>query len=207
MVKNVAILIFDDVEVLDFAGPFEVFNVTGEVLEPPPFRVYTVAETDEAIKARGQLSINPHYTIHTCPPPDILLIPGGIGTRRLLHNQVILDWIKAQADQVEYLLSVCTGALLLGQAGLLDGLNATTHHTTFDLLRQLAPSATVREDRRYVDNGRIITSAGISAGIDMALYVVHKLVGEAGQQATLAEIQLWSGCPGIETPGAPAEYC
>jgi len=189
MSKNVAILIFDAVEVLDFAGPCEVFHVTGEVLNSPPFQVYTVAETAGAIKARGQLSINPHYTIHTCPPPDILLIPGGIGTRRLLHNQVTLDWIKAQAGRVEYLLSVCTGALVLGQAGLLDGLAATTHHTTFDLLRQLAPTATVREDRRYVDNGRIITSAGISAGIDMALYVVQKLVGEAGQQATLAEME------------------
>ncbi len=198
MSRNVAILIFDDVEVLDFAGPFEVFNVTGEVLEPPPFRVYTIAETAKAIQARGRLSINPHYTIHTCPPPDILLIPGGIGTRRLLHNQLILDWIKAQAGRVEYLLSVCTGALVLGQAGLLDGLGVTTHHTTFDLLRQIAPLARVHEDRRYVDNGRIITSAGISAGIDMALYVVKKLLGEAGQQAALVEMEYrWQ--PEVET--------
>jgi transcriptional regulator GlxA family with amidase domain len=189
MSKNVAILIFDEVEVLDFAGPFEVFNVAGEVIDPSPFRVYTVAETTQPIKARGQLSINPHYPIHSCPPPEILLIPGGIGTRRLLRHEVILEWLRTQAGRVEYLLSVCTGSLLLGQAGLLDGLGATTHHTAFDLLRQVAPTATVYEDRRYVDNGRIITSAGISAGLDMTLYVVKKLLGEAGQQATLAEME------------------
>ncbi len=200
MSKNVAILIFDDVEVLDFAGPFEVFTVAGEVNDPAPFRVYTVAETGEAVTTRGRLSINPHYSIGTCPPPDILLIPGGYGTRPLLQNEVILNWIRDQAGRVEILLSVCTGALLLGKAGLLDNLEATTHHTAFDLLRQIEPRATVHEGRRYVDNGRVITSAGVSAGIDMALYVVHKLLGEAGLKPTMDEMEYpWQ--PEVEVGG------
>lgn len=187
--RHVAILIFDDVEVLDFTGPFEVFNVTGEVIDPAPFNVYTVAETSEPIKARGKLSINPHYSFDNCPLSDILLIPGGQGTRRLLNNADLLEWIKMQAESVEFLLSVCTGSLLLGKAGLLDGLEATTHHTAFDLLREVAPNTTIHEDRRYVDNGKIITSGGISAGIDMSLYVVANLLGEEKLQVTLDEME------------------
>jgi transcriptional regulator GlxA family with amidase domain len=191
--RQVAILIFDDVEVLDFAGPFEVFNVTGEVIDPAPFHVYTIAEKPDSIRTRGKLSINPHYTLDNCPAPDILLIPGGLGTRPLLNNADLIAWIKTQAGRVEYLLSVCTGSLLLGKAGLLDGLAATTHHTAFDLLRELAPNTIVHEDRRYVDNGKIITSGGISAGIDMSLYVVAHLLGEEKLQATLDEMEYtWS---------------
>lgn len=187
--RNVAILIFDDVEVLDFAGPFEVFNVTGEVISPAPFNVYMIAEKADPIKARGKLSINPHYTLNNCPTPDILLIPGGIGARPLLNNADLLSWIKTQAEKVEFLLSVCTGALLLGKAGLLDGLEATTHHTAFDFLREITPNTIVHEDRRYVDNGKIITAGGISAGIDMSLYVVAGLLGEDNLQATLDEME------------------
>ncbi len=191
--RNVAILIFDEVEVLDFAGPFEVFNVTGEVLEPAPFNVYTIAQSSEPIKARGQLSINPHYTLDTCPQPDILLVPGGAGTRPLLKNQLLQDWLIAQAGQVEYLLSVCTGSLVLAKAGLLDGLGATTHNAAFDLLRENGPTTTVYTDKRYVDNGKIITAAGISAGIDMSLYVVHKLMGAEKLQVTLDVMEYhWS---------------
>jgi len=188
--RNVAILIFDDVEVLDFAGPFEVFNVTGEVIEPHPFNVYTVALAAFPVYARGKLNITPAYSIDDCPPPDILIVPGGLGTRPLLESEALLNWLREQVDEVEYLLSVCTGALLLGKAGLLDGLEATTHHTAFKLLRELAPKAQVIENKRYVDtNGKIITAGGISAGIDMALYVVHKLLGEEALAATLTEME------------------
>jgi len=182
--RNVAILIFDDVEVLDFSGPFEVFSVAGRNFQPAPFNTYTVASSAEPVLAKGQLSINPHYTFTTCPLPHILLVPGGWGTRRLLDNGPMLDWIVEQSERVEYLLSVCTGSLLLGRAGLLDGLGATTHHTAFDLLRQVAPTATIYPERRYVDNGRIVTSSGISAGIDMALYMVAKLLDQETAQAT-----------------------
>ncbi len=176
--RNVAILIFDDVEVLDFCGPFEVFSVTGEPEALDPFNVYTVAETADPILAVNGLSVNPKYAIADCPPPDILLVPGGIGTRKVMKNETLLNWIKEQADRVELLLSVCTGVLVLGTAGLLDGLEATTHHQTFDLLAEVAPTATVRPDKRFVDNGKIVLSAGISAGIDMCFHVVRRLGGE-----------------------------
>ena len=187
--RNVGIFIFDDVEVLDFAGPFEVFNVTGEVLDPAPFHTYTIALTDNPIQARGQLSINPHYSIENCPQLDILLIPGGNGRKILRNDPTILEWVKNQYANVEYMLSVCTGAFILAKAGLLDGLNATTHHAAFDEFRQVAPQVTLIEDQRFVENGNIITAGGISAGIDMALYVVEKLLGQEKLQLTLDEME------------------
>lgn len=193
MPKNVAILIFDDVEVLDFCGPFEVFSVTGGRANSTPFHVYTVAESNRPIRAVGGLSVNPTHTLADCPRPDILLIPGGLGTRREVHNPRIIDWIKARHREVELLLSVCTGALLLAQAGLLDGKRAATHHSAFDLLRQIAPTSTVLESERIVDNGKIILSAGISAGIDMSLYVVSRLLGEGQAEETVAHMEYdWS---------------
>ena len=176
--RNVAILIFDEVEVLDFCGPFEVFSVAGRGDDLNPFTVYTVAEKSESIMARNHLSVNPGYTIMDCPEPHILLVPGGYGTRREMYNTTLIDWIKGRSREVELVLSVCTGALLLAKAGLLEGLAATTHHGAIDLLKEVAPNTTVQEDKRIVDNGRIIVSAGISAGIDMSLYVVSKLLGK-----------------------------
>ena len=108
--RNVAILIFDDVEILDFCGPYEVFGVTGTGNDSQPFNVYTVAEHSKPIIARNQLSINPKYTIQECPPPDILLVPGGFGTRQEMHNQVLINWIGQCFEHSELLLSVCTGA-------------------------------------------------------------------------------------------------
>ena len=176
--RNVAILIFDDVEILDFCGPYEVFGVTGTGNDSQPFNVYTVAEHSKPILARNQLSINPQYTIANCPPSDILLVPGGFGTRREMHNLVLIDWIRQCFEHSELLLSVCTGALLLAKAGLLENLAATTHHLAIDLLKEVAPNTEIRAGDRFVDNGKIILSAGISAGIDMSLYVVAKLLGK-----------------------------
>jgi len=189
--RNVAIVIFDEVEVLDFAGPYEVFSTTGSQDEVKPFNVYTVTVADEIkpVLARNALSVNPDYTLANCPPPDILLIPGGFGTRREMNNSVLLDWIGQQAPSVELLLSVCTGALILGRAGLLDGLNSTTHHSEFDLLREAAPKTTVRPGERYIDNGQVITSAGVSAGIDMSLYVVKRLLGEEEAVKTAQDME------------------
>ena len=176
--RNVAILIFDDVEVLDFCGPYEVFGVTGTGNDSQPFNVYTVAEQLKPILARNKLSINPQYAIANCPPSDILLVPGGFGTRQQMHNLVLIDWIRQSYLHSELLLSVCTGALLLAKAGLLENLTATTHHLAIDLLKEVAPNTEIRAGDRFVDNGKIILSAGISAGIDMSLYVVAKLLGK-----------------------------
>ncbi len=196
MQRNVAILVFDDVEVLDAFGPFEVFGVSGfGMSEELPFHVYTVAEHEGPIIARNGLSVNPTYTIANCPQPNLLLIPGGFGTRRLLENTTILNWIAAQVDRVELLLSVCTGALLLAKTGLLKGLSATTHWGSIDTLQNLAPDTHVYPDKRYVDNGKIILSAGVSAGIDMSLYVVSRLLGEEQASKTARHMQYdhWTG--------------
>jgi transcriptional regulator GlxA family with amidase domain len=176
--RNVAILIFDEVEVLDFCGPFEVFSVTGRRDNLNPFNVYTVAEKGQPILARNHLSVNPGYTIKDCPQPDILVVPGGLGTRKEMHNSILIDWIRSSSQKAELILSVCTGALLLAKAGLLEGLAATTHHGAIELLEKVAPHTTIQANKRIVDNGRIIVSAGISAGIDMSLYVVAKLLGK-----------------------------
>lgn len=175
--RHVAILIFDEVEVLDFCGPFEVFAVTGRSEPEPPFRVLTVAAEMRPILARNGLSVNPQATLADCPPADVLVVPGGWGTRREMHNASLVDWIRRRAAEAELVLSVCTGALILGQAGLLDGLQATTHSGAIDLLRESAPKCSVQPGKRFVDNGQIITSAGISAGIDASLHVVARLLG------------------------------
>ena len=184
--RNVAIIIFDDVEVLDFCGPFEVFSVTKEQDDSNPFNVYTVAEKTP-ILARNKLSINPNYTLTTCPQPDILVVPGGggrradgspFGTRKEMHNEMLLEWINKLYPNAEQVLSVCTGALILAKAGLAENLVATTHHGAFDELRAIAPNIDIREGERVVDNGKIIFSGGISAGIDAAFYLVAKLLGQ-----------------------------
>jgi len=177
MSYRTAIVIFDDVEVLDFAGPFEVFSVTGRRQNLVPFDVYTVAERLAPVAARNGLSINPRYAFAECPRPDILVVPGGYGTRREMKNPVMLEWITRFAPSCVRVLSVCTGALVLGAAGLLDDRDATTHFMAFDELRAVAPNARVHEDQRIVDNGKVILSAGVSAGIDMSLHVVARLLG------------------------------
>lgn len=190
--RNVAVLIFDDVEVLDFAGPFEVFSVTGKQDGLNPFNVYTVAERSP-ISARNGLSINPHYTLEACPTPDILIVPGGggyradgtpYGTRREIANQLLLDWILACSRETELLLSVCTGALLLAKIGLLAEKIATTHQGAIAQLTEMLTPEQVYSEARIADNGDIILSGGISAGIDMSLYVVGKLLGIARAKET-----------------------
>ena len=194
--KNVAILIFDEVEVLDFCGPFEVFSVAGRRSGITPCNVSTVAESGGAVAARNNLSVNPAHTFSDCPRPDILLVPGGYGTRREMRNAVLTDWVRRSAEEAELLLSVCTGALILARAGLLDGLSATTHQGAIDLLREAAPKTAVLESERVVDNGKVILSAGISAGIDMSLYVVGRLLGESLAEETARYMEYdWSKRP------------
>ena len=186
--KSVGILIFDEVEVLDFAGPFEVFSITGQRRPgregDGAFDVFTIAENPGAITARNGLRVLPDKCFADDPHPEILLIPGGYGTRPLLENSAVIDWITARSADAELTLSVCTGSLLLAQAGLLDGLEATSHWGALDLLAEIAPQVTVQRETRVVDNGDIITSAGVAAGIDMAFHVVARLQGpEAAEEA------------------------
>jgi transcriptional regulator GlxA family with amidase domain len=179
MKRNVAILLFDDVEVLDFAGPFEVFAVTDELRGRDTFNVFTVGLAPATVRANNGLKVIPDHVLEHCPAPHILIVPGGFGTRALLQKPLLLEWLRARSRRAELVMSVCTGAILLGKAGLLDGLRATTHHECFDLLRANAPHTEVVETERWIDNGKVLTAAGISAGIDCSLHVVARLLGEA----------------------------
>lgn len=186
---NTAILIFDDVEVLDFAGPFEVFSVTNELSGYSILDVYTVAREKKPVTARNGLSVNPDYSIDEVPQADILIIPGGSGTRPLLQQHDVLSWISHSAQYADKVLSVCTGALLLAKVGLLDGIKSTTHGSAFEILADIAPTTEIIRDARFVDNGKVITSAGISAGIDMSLYVIEMLFGKETAQNTAAYME------------------
>jgi transcriptional regulator GlxA family with amidase domain len=186
---NTAILIFDDVEVLDFAGPFEVFSVTNELSGYSILDVYTVAREKTPVTARNGLSVNPDYSIDEVPQADILIIPGGSGTRPLLQQHDVLSWISYSAHCADKVLSVCTGALLLAKVGLLDGMKSTTHGSAFETLAEIAPTTEIIRDARFVDNGKVITSAGISAGIDMSLYVIEMLFGKETAQNTAAYME------------------
>lgn len=194
--RTVAIVLFDEVEVLDFAGPFEVFSVCGRRSQLDPFDVFTVSDRGQTIRARNGLVVTPLYSFENAPAPDILLVPGGFGTRREMKNPVMLEWVARHGKRCEFLLSVCTGALVLACAGLLDGLSATTHHLAFDELRAVAPRTNIREGERIVDNGRVVLSSGVSAGIDMSLHMVSRLLGDDLARETARYMEYeghWSG--------------
>lgn len=186
---NVGIMVFEDVEVLDFAGPLEVFNVTAELNDPSPFNVYLVAETNAPVKTRGKLRVFPNYNIYNMPPTDILIIPGGAGSRALVHKPNVIAWLREQYKQAQHVASVCTGAIPLAKAGLLDGLTVTTHHENIEELRGYVSDDTTIEAKRYLDNGKILTSGGVSAGIDMSLYLVHQLLGDEVLAKTTKEME------------------
>lgn len=192
--KRIGIVIFDDIEVLDFCGPFEVFsaarlNEEDRITDPSPFEVLLVAQFDRPVTTAGGMNILPHATFDNCPPLDILVVPGGRGTRREMKNDAMLSFVVSSAAQVETLASVCTGSLILGNAGLLDGLRATTHWRSLGLMKELFPKVTVDSESHVVEQDRIITSAGISAGIDMALRVVARYYGETVARATARQME------------------
>lgn len=186
---QVGILVFPDVEVLDFAGPFEVFSVTRldetrRMEETSPFGVCLIAESLEPVRATGGLRILPDYRFEDHPPLSILVVPGGLGTRAQMSNPKLIDWIRRQNAGAQLVTSVCTGSMLLAQAGLLNGLTATTHWYFLDMLADTFPAIAVDREQHVVVDGRILTSAGISAGIDMSLRVVARLHGEAVARGT-----------------------
>ena len=194
--RTVGILIFDDVEVLDFAGPFEVFSRARLVAgaesrrtdESAPFRVFTVARSREPVTAIGGLRVMPGYAWSDAPAIDLLVVPGGFGTRALLRDEPTLAWVRAAASTASLVTSVCTGALVLARAGLLAGRRATTHWAAHDLLASLDASIHVDRESRVV-NDVVFTSAGVSAGIDMAFDVVERLCGKAVADETAHYIE------------------
>lgn len=192
--KRVGIVLFENVEVLDFCGPFEVFSATRLMEEkrreePSPFDVLLVAENSDIITTTGGMKVIPDFTFQTCPKLDILVVPGGWGTRSEINNPVMLDWLRNCGSEVETLTSVCTGSMLLGFAGLLEGHHATTHWRSLDWMRESFPSVTVEYNQHVVEDGRVFTSAGISAGIDMALKVVKRYYGENIARATAKHME------------------
>jgi transcriptional regulator GlxA family with amidase domain len=192
--KQTGIVVFEDVEVLDFCGPFEVFSVTRlneqrRREEPSPFNVFLVAETKSRLVAAGGMKVFPDYDLDDCPALDILVVPGGWGTRKEMNNERLLRWIADRSRQVKILTSVCTGALLLGKAGLLDGKRATTHWRSLDWMQELFPKTHVEKQLHFVEDGALFTSAGISAGIDMALKVVARYFGDAIARATAKHME------------------
>jgi transcriptional regulator GlxA family with amidase domain len=192
----VGIFIFDGVEVLDFAGPYEVFSRARLVPGPEsrrsddsaPFQVMTVARTADPVTAIGGLKVIPDRTWSDASPIDVLVIPGGWGTRALLEDQAAVDWIRTAAAAATHVTSVCTGALLLARAGLLRGLRATTHWAAYELLASLDPSIDVIRAQRVVHD-TVVSSAGVAAGIDMAFDVVEKLCGQEVAEETARYIE------------------
>ena len=193
---HVGIFIFEAVEVLDFTGPYEVFSRTRTTPgiqsrrtdESAPFRVFTIAASAETVVATGGLRVLPDFDFATAPRIDLLLIPGGFGTRKLLDDEPTLAWIRQTASEAKIVASVCTGALLLAKAGLLTNRQATTHWASLDLLASLDPTISVQRDRRYVSDG-VITSGGVAAGIDMAFALVESLCGQVVADETARYIE------------------
>jgi transcriptional regulator GlxA family with amidase domain len=190
---NTGILVFDGVEVLDFAGPYEVFSRTRTAGglesrrsdETAPFRVFTVAKSPDPVAATGGLRVVPDHSFASAPKIDLIVVPGGFGVRPLLEDGKTLAWIQAVSVSAELVTSVCTGSAVLARAGLLAGKRATTHWSAFALLRAQDATVAIDESARFVENPAadgmpaIVTSAGVSAGIDMAFHVVETLCGRA----------------------------
>ncbi len=193
---SVGILLFDGVEVLDFAGPFEVFSqarlvpgvASRRTNEGAPFQVFTVAKVTALLQAVGGLQVLPHYHFADCPPIDLLVVPGGVGTRALLEDGEVLAWIHRVAAGAKLVTSVCTGSLLLARTGLLAGRRATTHWGALDLLASLDPTIEVERTARVVRDG-VFSSAGVAAGMDMAFSVVAHLCGEDAARDTAHYIE------------------
>jgi len=190
---HVAIMVHDGVELLDFTGPAEVFATAGG-----RFYVYTVSQDGRPVRAQGFMKFEPDYSMHNCPWPDVLVVPGG-GSGEITGNELAMQWIQAVSKDADYVLSVCSGAFVLARAGMLNGLEATTHAADVDELKKLAPRTKVHANTRFVDNGKIITTAGVSSGIDGALRVVQKLYGDdaATKAASYLAYDRWSPADGV----------
>jgi transcriptional regulator GlxA family with amidase domain len=179
-----AVVLFRHAELLDFAGPINVFTAARRDASRPwwetesPFDVWTVAERREPIEAWGGTVVMPRATLEEVPAPRVLLVPGGWGTRSEVNNQRLIGWIAETARKAELVTSVCTGSFMLAQAGLLKGRSATTHWASIDRMRKTHPDMDVREEVAYVEDGNVLTSAGVLNGVELALYIVERLLGK-----------------------------
>jgi transcriptional regulator GlxA family with amidase domain len=177
MTKTVGIVLFDGVEELDAVGPWEVLSAWKELSGGNGWNVVTASRTGGTVACAKGLTIQPACALSSAPPFDVVIYPGGRGTRPLTTNEAELDWVRNAAAGAEVMASVCTGALVYAAAGLLRNRPATTHWAAFDELAALDPSVELRPDVRFVDDGDVVTAAGVSAGIDMALHLVARLAG------------------------------
>lgn len=184
---TVAIVLFDGVQIIDYAGPWEVFGQAG-------FKVFTVADKTDPLTTRFDQKVIADYSFDNGPDADVILIPGGGGRSKAAENPRAIKWIQDKARNARYVMSVCTGAFLLARTGLLDGLTATTFHTAIGNLAQAAPRTKIVYDQRYVDNGKVITTAGLSSGIDGALHLVEKILGKGTAQFEALVLEYnWQG--------------
>ena len=184
---NIAIYIYDDAEVLDFSGPFEVFS-TAKRLADNNWQVFFVAEHAGPVIARAGFSVNPHYSFADHPVIDVLIVVGGVHTHEL-EKPAVINWIRETAGAASKVASVCTGAFLLAKADLLDGLTVTTHWEDQADLAVMFPSLKVIANRRWVSQGKLTTSGGISAGIDMSLALVAELISPAHAELTAKQME------------------
>jgi transcriptional regulator GlxA family with amidase domain len=178
MTKTIAVLLFDNVEELDAIGPFEVLAGWTRMFPDDGWRTTTVGlNGPEPIRCAHGLVVTPESSFDAAGQIDLLVYPGGLGARQLMEDEAHLEWVRKQAPQIELMTSVCTGALVLAAAGLLQNRPATTHWGALERLAAIDPSIDIRTEERYVDDGDVVTAAGISAGIDMALHLVDRLGG------------------------------
>ncbi len=183
--KNVGILIFSDAEVLDFAGPFEVFSVTSQINNHEPFQVFTISKDGRMISAVNGLKVQPDYSIGNHPELDILIVSGGQGTRALLNDDKILMWLNSTYQSAELTLSICSASRLFGKLGLLNDKSFCTHHEVYDHMKEIAPLSLPQKDKRFIQSDeRLYTSGGISAGIDLSFFIVSTLLGEDSAKRT-----------------------
>ncbi|HWM86887.1 MAG TPA: DJ-1/PfpI family protein [Kofleriaceae bacterium] len=177
--RNVAIVLYDGVELLDFAGPGEVFQAAsgfGASSDGPAFKVFTVAKTRSPIISQGFVKVTPEYSIRDAPRIDIIVFPGG-GSDGVTEDPEMMRWVRERSKAAQLTVTVCTGAMIMAKAGLLDGRDATTWYGAIDSLRERAPRTRVHNGRRFIDSGNVVTTAGVSAGIDGSLHVVARLLG------------------------------
>ena len=183
--KQLGILIFDDVEVLDFAGPFEVFSVANQLSGYKLLEVYTFSQTTLPIRARNGLQVVPDHSINSLPPLDYLVLPGGDGTKKIVQNGSFIEEIKQQVLSSEWTMSVCSGSRILGKAGFLEHKPYCTHHEVYESIQEMVPSALPQPDLRFIQtDDRLWTAAGISAGIDLALHLTEVTFGKELALAT-----------------------
>jgi transcriptional regulator GlxA family with amidase domain len=187
--RHIGVLLFDDVEELDAVGPWDVLSHWTLHHPEDGWTVACISRDGQPVRASKGLTLGAHHSCGTMPPLDVLVHPGGQGTRRLMRDPDHLAWVRGQRASVRLMTSVCTGALVYAAAGLLTGRPATTHWQSLPLLHELDPSIAARPEARFVDDGDIITSAGVSAGIDMALHLVGRLVGRDRAQEVRRAIQ------------------